>query len=280
MTLQRRLARVRAQLEARCAPPPVVCEDAVDLWRRIYGSEPDPWQAEVLGTGKDRILLNASRQSGKSSTCAVLGLYEALYRPPALILLLSASLRQAQELGLKLFSSYRALGKPVSAEAENRLNLELASGSRIVCLPAKEGTVRGFSGARLIIVDEAARVPDPLYHAVRPMLAVSGGRLICLSTPFGKRGFFHQEWKEGQGWHKVHITVEQCPRISPAFLAEERRSLPAWVFESEYYGVFCDTLDQIFRYADIQAALSDELTPLFGGDDARPFVSSTLLVRP
>ncbi len=39
-------------------------------------------------------------------------------------------------------------------------------------------------------IDEAARVSDELYRAVRPMLATSGGRIVLLSTPFGKRGFF------------------------------------------------------------------------------------------
>jgi hypothetical protein len=61
------------------------------------------------------------------------------------------------------------------------------------------------------------------------MLAVSGGKLVCMTTPFGKRGFFHQEWTEGQGWEKVLITADQCPRISKAFLAEERRTLGEWV---------------------------------------------------
>jgi hypothetical protein len=52
--------------------------------------------------------------------------------------------------------------------------------------------VRCFSPG-LVIVDEAARVPDDLYRAVRPMLAVSQGRLIALSTPFGQRGWFYDE---------------------------------------------------------------------------------------
>jgi terminase large subunit-like protein len=192
MSLKRQIARVRAKLEARYGGTPVVCADAVALWRRIYRNEPDPWQAEVLRGDSGRILMNASRQSGKSTVSAVLGLYEALYRPPALVLLVSASLRQAQELGKKVFDGYRALGKPVSAEAENRLSLELANGSRIVCLPATESTIRGMSGARLIVLDEASRVPDPLYHAVRPMLAVSGGRLMAISTPWGKRGWWFE----------------------------------------------------------------------------------------
>jgi hypothetical protein len=36
--------------------------------------------------------------------------------------------------------------------------------------------VPGFSAVWLPLVDEASRVSDELYLAVRPMLAVSGGR--------------------------------------------------------------------------------------------------------
>ena len=73
---------------------------------------------------------------------------------------------------------------------ESRLSIELETGSRIVSLPGREATIRGFSGVHLLVVDEAARVADELYQAVRPMLAVSGGRIVLLGTPFGKRGFF------------------------------------------------------------------------------------------
>ena len=40
---------------------------------------------------------------------------------------------------------------------------------------ATEGTIRGYSGVSLLIIDEAAWVPDDHYASVRPMLAVSGG---------------------------------------------------------------------------------------------------------
>jgi Terminase large subunit, T4likevirus-type, N-terminal len=280
MTLTSRFARIKAQVQAKHAAPPVVCRDAVELWRRIYGHDPDDWQVDVLRSQNPRILMNCARQSGKSSVSAVLGLYEALYCAPALVLLVSASLRQAQELGKKLFDAYRALGKPVSAEAENRLSLELSSGSRVICLPSREQTVRGYSGARLIVCDEASRIDDSLYHSLRPMLAVSQGRLLALSTPWGKRGWWFREWHDGQGWARVKITAEQCPRISPEFLANERRSLPDFVFRQEYLCQFSDTLDSVFRYEDIQATISDEVTPLFGGHDAAPFLISEILARP
>jgi hypothetical protein len=267
MSLKRQIAQVRAKLEARHGVPPVACATAVDLWRRIYGSDPDLWQRHVMLSEHPRLLINGSRQSGKSSVSAVLGLFEAVYHPPALVLLVSASLRQAQELGKKVFDGFRTLGRPVSAEAENRLSLELANGSRIVCLPATEGTIRGMSGARLIVLDEASRVPDPLYHAVRPMLAVSGGRLMAISTPWGKRGWWFEAWEHGTEWHRVQVTAPECPRISAAFLEEERRSLPAWIFDQEYMCVFGDTLDSVFRHEDIEAMLSDDVVPLFATGD-------------
>lgn len=70
---------------------------------------------------------------------------------------------------------------------------------RIVSLPSSEATVRGFSGAALIVEDEASRVPYDLYCAMWPMLAISGGRLVLMSTPFGKRGHFFEEWTQGSG---------------------------------------------------------------------------------
>src|SRR5262249_25704588 len=85
-------------------------------------------------------------------------------------------------------------------------------------------------------IDEAARVPDELYRAVRPMLAVSNGRLICLSTPYGKRGFFHDAWANGgDDWHRIEVPADRINRITPQFLEQERRALgPSWYLQ-EYF---------------------------------------------
>jgi phage terminase large subunit-like protein len=160
--------------------------DRVSFAKRL-GLEPDPWQEDLLCSTSDRVLLNCSRQSGKSTMTAVIALHRALYHPGSLILCLAPALRQSQELFGKVLDFYRNLGRPVSPQAERKLSLELENGSRIITLPASEKTIRGFSGTSLLVLDEAARVEDELYFAVRPMLAVSGGALMMLSTPYGKR---------------------------------------------------------------------------------------------
>jgi Terminase large subunit, T4likevirus-type, N-terminal len=227
------------------------------------GIAPDPWQCRVLRSTAPRLLLNCSRQSGKSTTVGTLALHTAIYQAPALILLLSLGQRQSGELFRKVTDAYKALGRPVPADAESALRLELENGSRIIALPGAEATVRGYSGARLLIVDEASRVLDNLYYGIRPMLAVSGGRLALLSTPFGKRGFFHKEWTEGTGWERYEVPASQCPRISPEFLAEERRTLAPFWYQQEYDCLFSETTDQLFSYEDVQASISADVAPLF-----------------
>jgi hypothetical protein len=227
------------------------------------GMPPDPWQVELLRSRAERTLLLCSRQSGKSTVTAAMALHEVLFRPDSLVLLLSPSLRQSQELFRKVTDFRNRLGEPSAIEEESALRVELKNGSRIVALPGTEETVRGFSGVRLIIVDEAARVDDPLYYSVRPMLAVSGGRMVCLTTPFGKRGFFYEEWTGDGIWNRVKVTAKECPRITQKFLEEERASLGEWWYRQEYECSFSDTADQFFRTVDVERAFSDDVTPLF-----------------
>jgi hypothetical protein len=240
---------------ARALDPAVLMEDT--------GLVPDPWQRDFLRSTSKRQLLLCSRQSGKSTAVAALALHTALYHPPALVLLLSRALRQSQELFRKVLDAYGAIGETCPPEAESALQLELTNGSRVVSLPGKEETVRSYSGVKLLVIDEAARVPDALYYSTRPMLAVSGGRLVCLTTPWGKCGFFHQEWTEGQGWEKIKITANQCQRIPHPFLEEERCTLGDWWYKQEYRCEFVEVIDVVFSDEDITRAISSEVKPLF-----------------
>ncbi len=214
-------------------PPNSSRPPAVQVMRHL-GLEPDPWQIEVLEAGHPRLLLNCCRQAGKSTVVALLGLAEALYVPGTKVLLVSRSLRQSTELFRIVTDFHRRLGAPV-LEKQTAEELRLTNLSRIVCLPCKEETIRGFSRVSLLIIDEAARVPDDLYRAVRPMLAVSKGRLICLSTPYGKRGFFHDAWANGgTDWARIEVPAERITRITPEFLAGERRAMGTSWFRQEY----------------------------------------------
>jgi hypothetical protein len=196
--------------------------------------EPDPWQMEVLDSPQRQLLLNCCRQAGKSTVVAALAMAEALWNEGTQVLLLSPAHRQSLLLLRKVLRFFDRLGSPIQLR-RNREELRLKNESSIVALPCREETIRGYSNVNLLIIDEASRVPDDLYRAVRPMLATSQGRLICLSTPYGKRGFFYDCWANGGAdWHRVEVPATQIPRITPAFLEQEQRSLGQWWYRQEY----------------------------------------------
>jgi hypothetical protein len=222
---------------------------AVDrsLFAEQTGLAVDDWQRDLLRSQAPRVLLLASRQAGKSTTVATLAAHQALYAPRSLTLCVAPTQRQSGELFRKVLDTYRAAGKPVDPEAESRLSLELANGSRVVALPGKEGTVRGYSGVSLLLLDEAARIPDDLLAGVRPMLAVSGGRLVALSSAWARRGWFYDAYVSTEAYERYKVTAYDVPRIPREFLAEEERTLGPLRFQSEYLCEFVDPEGQVFR---------------------------------
>jgi hypothetical protein len=215
---------------------------------------PDPWQARMLRSPARKQILNCSRQSGKSTDASVLALHTALYLPGSLTLLIAPAQRQSRELFGKI-SDFIALLEPAEMlEEDNRLSCSLRNGSRIVTLPGDPKTVRGFSAPALVIEDEAAQVDDAMTAAIRPMLAISNGRLILMSTPFGRRGHFFEAW-QGAEWEKIEIPATECPRITPEFLEGERKALGPMLFAQEYECQFVDSNTSAFSSALIEQAL-------------------------
>jgi len=137
----------------------------------------------------------------------------------------------------------------------------IKNGSRIVALPGSEKTVRGYSGANLIILDEASRVEDELLGGITPMLATTNGSLIALTTPAGKVGWFYEQWISADDWTRVRINAAQCPRISKEFLDEEMRRLGPSVFSQEYDLEFVDASDAMWSADTI---IFEDYPTLFG----------------
>ncbi len=222
----------------------------------------DDWQRSVLTSTAHQVILLVTRQGGKSTVSSIRALHRALYTPGSLVLLLAPSYRQSRELFRKVKDALAALPFAVPLASESALELEFTNGARIVALPGKEQTIRGFSGVSLLIVDEASRVSDELIFAIKPMLAVSGGDILMLSTPWGKRGQFFETWENGgAAWHRTKVTAYDCPRISSEWLEQERLSIPEHVFRSEYLVEFVETSDQVFSYDDISRAFETDALP-------------------
>jgi hypothetical protein len=217
---------------------------------RDCGFDPDPWQERLLRSRSDRILLLCSRQLGKSTATAIMALNQAAYVPDSLVLLVSRSERQSDLLFQKVSRFYRQL-RPVEAVKELSLSIKLCNGSEIVALPGDGDTIRGYSEPRMVILDEASRIPDGVLAATVPML-VAGGRLVALSTPRGRSGFFFDLWTGGDPrWQRIEGRASESRRISPEALEEQAATMGPRLFAAEFGNEFLEDWDSVFSAAAI-----------------------------
>jgi hypothetical protein len=131
-----------------------------------------------------------------------------------------------------------------------------------------ERTTRGYS-VSLLIVDEAAAVPDMDYHGILPALIAMQGEQVLLSTPRGKRGFFHELWHSADDWQRVMVRSDEVGRIREEDLEVFRQTMPEQFFRQEFYCKWLDTEGSVFSYDDIEIALAagEAVEAITLGDD-------------
>lgn len=240
--------------------------DALCLARERLGFEPDEKQAAVMNGKVRRGLLNCTRQWGKSTITAAMAVHRAWTVPESLTIAVSPSARQSGEFLRKASAFARKLEIRARGDGDNEISLLFPNRARLVGLPGSESTVRGFSAVSLMLIDEASRVSDELYKAVRPFLAASDGDLWLMSTPYGKRGFFYEEWANGgPKWKRFTVTAMECPRIRREFLEEEKAAMGERWFRQEYMCEFVDVDQGMFNRDAIERAFSEDVKPILIG---------------
>jgi hypothetical protein len=224
--------------------------DAVAFARRCLRFEPDAKQQEVLLAAGPRTIVNTSRMWGKSTMAAVKALHWAWTKPRQTVALVSA--RRADSVDLMRLT--RKLARELGVAGKAGSSLELGRGSQIVARAGGDGPV---AGADLTIVDDAARVSDEAFAALRPAAAMGKGPLLLLSTPRDHSGFFYQIWEQDRSdaWVKIQATAEEGGRLPEEFLEEERKRLGEIPFWKTY---MCNYDDEKVR-PKIYAGWVDEI---------------------
>ena len=215
-----------------------VFEDTARGVMRALGMEPDPWQMDVLMSTDKRLLLNCCRQSGKSTVAALLSVLETVAIARTKVLIMGPSLRQSQLVFQTAANFLQGAGQQF-VKTHTIHEIKLFNKSEIICLPCSEDTIRGYAKVNLLIIDEAARVPDDLFRALTPMLAVSDGRMICMSTPYGRRGYFYNAWaKGGDDWKRIEVPVTMVPRVTEEYRLRANREMGETWFRQEFFCSF------------------------------------------
>jgi len=242
----------------------------------------DKWQKRVLDW-EGSMGIRAGRQVGKSfiigeRKCPQL----AIHHPGTTTLMIAAAQRQSSQLFQKTLKRLHQLHEAMLEKAggwkpnpkySQRKNQELRrdfelkyglfkqtptktevilnNGSVIYSLPTgRTGAYIRCYSVDFLIADEAAFIPEPVWVAVLPMLAVSRklrgfGWEISISTPFGKGGHFYEIFTD-EDYQTWHINAEDCPRIPKPWLQKMKTRLSAMEYAQEIRGEFVDEFNQFF----------------------------------
>lgn len=250
------LWRYARKLTAVAPKEPVAAElDAASFFSAAVGKAPLPWQRQYLAEDRHLLLLKG-RQIGASTSGAVIALRLCRANDGSTALIISPSQRQSGEILAKArhMALFR-LGWDLRYDSASMLQLD--NGSRIISLPGSDVSIRGYS-PDIVIIDEAAFVVDATFSAARPMIAASGGRIICQSTPAGRVGWFYELATDVPGgWAFMQVRSEDAGTITPEFLAGERETMDPTLYAQEYEADFGMGGTGLFAVDDVRSLFEE-----------------------
>lgn len=205
----------------------------------------DPWQEELIKCKGD-ITVVSGRQCGKSAGVSILISEEAVNIQNSYILIGAYTIEQAELLFWKIKDYMWAKHSGMIKGRPTLHFMELINGSKIIC-KAVGDTGAGMRGPTVttLVLDEAAFIPDRAWVAIEPVISVSKGRTILLSTGQCKTGFFYKSTLREEVTI-FHVSARDCPRHTKEFLDRKEAEMSPIAFAQEYLGEFLDDYNRKF----------------------------------
>jgi hypothetical protein len=254
--------------------------------RHVVGFNPDPWQSDLLLNPLRPTIICSSRQVGKTAATSILAASHAALVEGTQTLIVSTGHSHAGYVLARVKEALRAAEEAglcrITADSASRVLLE--NGSVVFVVASNPKASRGYSVSGLLIVDEAAHLPDEdangagVIDSVLPTLSAAGGIPILLSTPNGRQNRFARIWHDDDRyWHRIRVAWQDCPRLHGPIVESIRRSLPNAIFQQEYECSFIAGGQQLFDWHALMAA-REEAEPL--GHEETPTAIVTPLFNP
>jgi len=196
---------------------------------------------------------------GKSTIAAVKTIHFAATNANSTALIVSATLRQSMLIFEKILDFIDSSILRYSVEKKSRSRVIFKNGGRIIALPCGRGdTLRGYT-AHLIVLDEAAFMPERVIaNVVFPMIASTNGYCWMLSTPWDREHIFYRIWCGRYGeWSKYRWPSRISPLISERFLREQRELIGEERFMVEYEARFLDEQSSFFPMSLLRKSVED-----------------------
>lgn len=229
-------------------------------------------------------ILNCGRRWGKTECAVAEGLKLSFKKPGQRGWIVAPTYPLSQEdwrVLLKITPIKLVRGEPLKAERKfvfiNGSEIELKSADN-------EGGLRG-AGLDFCILDEASRIKEDSWNALRPALSDKQGKGIFISTPKGKNWFYRLYLKGKDGLDKYeswHFPSNTNPYFPQEEWLEAKESYPSDWFSQEYEANFLEDVAAVFR--DVEGKIKGEFEePIigkkyFGGVDVAKYQDFTVII--
>lgn len=197
------------------------------------------------------MILNWSRQCGKS-TFAEIACIESLCKVGKFSAYITPSYKHGQKVYAELMKYLEPL-KIVKKSNASDLRIESIFGTVLQFFSGEAPTsIRGNTISDILIIDEAAYFPDILsngediwYNVIQPTTKVRCKKVIMISTPAGKRGFFFNFYNKAlngkDGYFCMTRTIYDDKLASEEYIKDMKESTPSKFFAQEYECIFLDS---------------------------------------
>jgi len=228
----------------------------------------DPWQKKVLAC-EGNIVMRSGRQVGKSAVISIKVGEFVLQNANKRVMIISKTERQARLIYSKVHSyiyNKRRVAIKMGPDRPTHHEMKLTNGSVIHCLPAGDDGygIMGYT-IDLLVADEAAFIPEEVWNSVLPTLAVTKGKIILLSTPKLKEGYYYNCFDD-ENFTSFHQSSEDNPRQDKKFLERMKKDLTEQQYAQMYLGEFIENAQQFFPEEMIMEICVEKSEGYKGGD--------------
>ena len=235
-----------------------------------------PWQQDLHDAMKNSYAsgkiytVKAKRQVGKSIIAAIETIIMALEHK-SISVILEPTMPQCRRVYKDIKSWTENAG--IVSEFNNSLyEIKFNNGSEIVFKSAEQrDRLRGLTVSGLLVIDEAAFIPDDIIDIVFPWTDAHRAPVLLISTPLFEDGRYYNLYTSAD--NKTSFSFDWAQYDTSVFLPAEKLDyyksiMSPLKFQSEYLGLFIE--DASFVFKNITGCIQKEPTnsqPVYCGID-------------
>jgi len=190
----------------------------------------------------DRVCICAGEQVGKDFMMQNFIIWWAITHAGSLQMVLCATQAQSSALKTRIEDKLSFSGDLQFAYAGSREKpiqiITFKNGSQALFLTARS-QIAGYTNVDILWINEARFVKEEEIARVSPLLGIGGGKLLVLSRPLFRRGYFWDCYRN-PAFKTMKLPTKMNKYFDKKVYEADYKTMPAHLFKADYMAEFAD----------------------------------------